>query len=126
MIDGLLLESVEGLESFPIHEGALWELLQSEKEQVCREICAAGPIIYGNGYTANERSPADECSEEIGWRNRDHLENRLRDLLDAQDRLADGCYGRCEQCGKAIDGRRLAADPVTILCLACQKVTNLI
>ncbi len=122
MSDGLFLESVEGLESAPIREGALWELLQSEKEQLCRELCAAGSIAYGNGYSADEREPADDCAEVIGWRRRDQLESRLRELLDAQDRLVDGCYGRCEECGRAIDERRLAADPATTLCFACQIV----
>ena len=48
------------------------------------------------------------------------LEERLRALNDAQDRLMDGGYGRCLECGEQINAKRLAADPALSLCLDCQ------
>lgn len=123
MSDGLLLESIEGLDSPPA-AGAMWELLQGEKEQVCREICSAGPVIHVNGYVLNERDACGEFTEEIDLRHRAQLENRLRKLLDAQDRLTDGLYGRCEECGEPIQEQRLAVDPATTLCVACQTANQ--
>jgi len=40
---------------------------------------------------------------------------------DALDRLMDGGYGRCTDCGEEIDGKRLVADPAASLCIACQR-----
>ena len=52
MDDWALLESVEGLEEAPgmARAGVLWELLQGEKEDVCREISAAGTLVHVNGF----------------------------------------------------------------------------
>jgi RNA polymerase-binding transcription factor DksA len=100
MDDWGLLASVEGLEEPPalVRDGALWELLQGEKEQVCREISGAGTLAHVNGYATNERDPSDEYIEEIDWRHRAQLEHRLRDIIDAQDRLNEGSFGLCAEC----------------------------
>lgn len=126
MDDWALLESVEGLEEAPgmARAGVLWELLQGEKEDVCREISAAGTLAHGNGFGANERDPSDEYTEEIDWRRRDQLEHRLRDIIDAQDRLNDGAYGFCAECGNEIEAKRLMADPTVTFCVSCQKSTE--
>ncbi len=34
-------------------------------------------------------------------------------------RLAEGSYGRCEGCGQPIGAARLAARPVTTVCIDC-------
>jgi DnaK suppressor protein len=123
MDDWALLESIEGLEEWPAlaPSGALWELLQGEKEQVCCEISGAGTLVHGNGHAANEREPSDEYIEEIDWRHRDQLEHRLRDVIDAQDRLSEGSYGLCAECGSEIEPNRLIADPAASFCLSCQQ-----
>jgi DnaK suppressor protein len=123
MNDWDLLQSVEGLEqtSSSARYGALWGLLQGEKEQVCGEISSAGSLIHENGFGANERDPSDEYTQAIGWRHRDQLEQRLRDIIDAQDRLSEGSYGRCAECGNEIDPKRLVADPAATLCLSCRQ-----
>jgi len=121
MSDGALLESVEGLEgSSSAQPGALWELLQGEKERVCGEISGAGSLAHGNGFAANERDPSDEYIEVIDWRHRDELEHQLRDIIDAQDRLIGGSYGQCAECGREIGVKRLVADPAARLCVSCQ------
>lgn|SRR5574341_640446 len=126
MSDWAWLESVEGLEETPVsaRAGALWELLQGEKEVVCREIAAAGSLVHSNGFAANERDPSAEYTEEIDWRHRHQLEQRLREIIDAQDRLTGGSYGRCAGCGKAIEGRRLSANPAATFCLSCQQIAE--
>jgi RNA polymerase-binding transcription factor DksA len=123
MDDWALLESVEGLGEWPAlaRSGALWELLQGEREQVCREISGAGTLVHINGYATNERDLSDEYIEAIDWRHRDQLEQRLRDVIDAQDRLSEGSYGRCAECGTEIEPDRLIADPAASFCLSCQQ-----
>ena len=103
MSDWALLQSVEGLEgSSTARPGALWEVLQGEKERVCSEISKAGSLGHGNGLAANERDPSNEYIEVIDWRHRDELEHQLRDIIDAQDRLMNGSYGHCAECGSEI------------------------
>lgn len=127
MDDGIFLQSIEGLGDSPFvsSEGAVWELLQGEKEEVCREILAAGSLVHTNSTAVNERDLSEECTEEIDWRHRDLLEGRLRDIIDAQDRLADGRYGRCAECGGQIGVRRLTADPAASLCISCKDSTEI-
>ncbi len=46
---------------------------------------------------------------------RDHLARIDAAML----RLAEGSYGTCERCGHPISTARLAARPVTTLCITC-------
>jgi hypothetical protein len=48
----------------------------------------------------------------------DQLETALRAVDRALARLDDGSYGRCEDCGAAIDDARLAVDPTAARCAA--------
>jgi RNA polymerase-binding transcription factor DksA len=118
-----LFESVEGLEETAPSTcfGALWELLQGEKEAACRELLAAGPLIHSDLPPLNERDFSEECSDTIEWRHREELERRLRDIIDAQDRLVDGLYGQCADCGIPIESMRLKADPTATLCVVCKN-----
>lgn len=40
----------------------------------------------------------------------------------ALQRIADGSYGECVECGEAIAARRLENDPAVALCIACARV----
>ena len=61
---------------------------------------------------------------DIEWLHRMQLEARLRDIIDAQDRLLDGTYGKCVECGEQITVGRLTADPAASLCLYCRKLVE--
>jgi RNA polymerase-binding protein DksA len=43
----------------------------------------------------------------------------LAQIDAATARLAEGSYGRCESCGQPIGTARLAARPVTTMCIDC-------
>jgi DnaK suppressor protein len=49
-----------------------------------------------------------------------HIE-RLREVEDALDRLEEGTYGLCEDCGAAIKLERLKILPFTTCCVGCQE-----
>jgi RNA polymerase-binding transcription factor DksA len=123
IMDGLLLQTVEGLGDAPlVRTGCeIWEWLQGEKEEVARDILSEGPLCHTAVSGVQEAEAAGESGREIEWRHREQLEARLRDLNDAQDRLMDGAYGRCTDCGAEIDSGRLAADPASALCMNCQR-----
>ncbi|MFI8979383.1 TraR/DksA family transcriptional regulator [Ectopseudomonas khazarica] len=48
-------------------------------------------------------------------------EQGLVRVRQAQQRLAEGCYGECLCCGEPIDAARLAAMPVAEYCLHCAE-----
>lgn len=123
MMEGVLLESLAGLGElpFPPVAGEWWELLQAEKEDIAREIISDGPLRH-DAASVNEVEPWDDLTEEMQRRRRDRLELRLRELNDAQDRLIDGGYGVCDDCGELIGDMRLRANPAASLCVACQRL----
>jgi DnaK suppressor protein len=49
-----------------------------------------------------------------------HIE-RLREVEDALDRLEEGTYGVCEDCGAPINLGRLKVLPFTTCCVQCQE-----
>lgn len=49
-----------------------------------------------------------------------HAAQELRQVAAAMRRLDEGSYGFCQECGEAIDERRLHALPATPFCTACQ------
>jgi DnaK suppressor protein len=123
MIDGLLLQSVEGLEDGPTvrTSSEIWGWLQGEKEALTDDILGEGPLCQTAVGGLQEAEASEENWREIEWRHRGQLEARLRELNDAQDRLLEGAYGRCADCGAVIDSRRLGAVPEATLCILCQR-----
>ena len=121
-MDGMLLQTVEGLSDSPFvtTPGETWELLQAEKEELARDLLAEGPLRR-DSVPVNEIEASEDSPQTIGWHYRGQLEDRLRAVNDAQDRLLDGGYGFCRECGEPIGHKRLLADPAASLCLACQR-----
>ena len=121
-MDGMLLQTVEGLSDSPFltTPGQTWELLQAEKEELARGLLAEGPLRR-ESVAVNEIEASEDLSQTIEWRHRGQLEDRLRAVNDAQDRLLDGGYGFCLECLEPIGRKRLLADPAAALCLACQR-----
>jgi RNA polymerase-binding transcription factor DksA len=111
-----LTETVETVSDPPLVSlsGEIWQRLQDEKLEVSESLLHDGRL-----FTA-----ASDEAEEIEWRHHERLENRLRQLADAQDRLMEGRYGRCVDCGEFITARRLAADPAAALCYGCQSASD--
>ena len=51
-----------------------------------------------------------------------HAAAELAQVVAALRRVDDGSYGECQDCGEAIDERRLRALPATPFCTACQAL----
>ncbi|MBI1735663.1 MAG: TraR/DksA family transcriptional regulator [Candidatus Rokubacteria bacterium] len=75
-----------------------------------------------------DNSPfADEVDEiqanerrEIGFATRELLVERVNRLVAALDRLNEGEYGQCIECGEAIAPARLRVMPEVATCVRCQ------
>lgn len=122
--DAILLQSIEGLGDPPsvARSGEIWQLLQDEKLEVSQSLLDVGAMSrQGLG---SDLEVSAEVAQELEWRHRQRLESRLRQLSEAQDRLLEGHYGRCTDCGEEITARRLAADPAAGLCYPCQSATD--
>jgi phage/conjugal plasmid C-4 type zinc finger TraR family protein len=48
--------------------------------------------------------------------------NELRALDAARERMAEGSYGVCADCGSEIEFARLKATPTALRCLRCQTL----
>ena len=62
-------------------------------------------------YSANDRAIALQ----------DKAENTLEKIKHALQRIRDGTYGECVQCGRRVGGERLKALPYVELCIECQR-----
>jgi RNA polymerase-binding transcription factor DksA len=47
------------------------------------------------------------------------LETRIKDINLALEKLERGKYGKCENCGRKIDGKRLEIHPAARTCMKC-------
>ena len=66
-----------------------------------------------DGIQANE-------SREVGLATRELLMKRVNRLSAALDRMSEGAYGTCVECGEAISAARLRATPEVQACVRCQ------
>ena len=80
----------------------------------------------GDSTDSNElfADPADRASAEsdraFTLRIRDRERRLIRKIQAAIQRLDEGTYGICEDCGEDISIPRLKARPVTKLCINCK------
>ena len=121
-----LLESVEGLGDPPVvaRSGEIWHQLQNEKTEVAQSLLDDGVLVHDQVNAGPDADPSDEICNELEWLHRSQLESRLREIGEAQDRLIEGVYGRCVDCGEQVDLRRLVADPAIARCFACQSMID--
>lgn len=68
--------------------------------------------------------PTDRATQEsdrtFELRIRDRERKLVNKIKEALERLDDGTFGICEECGEEIGEARLKARPVTTLCINCK------
>lgn len=74
-------------------------------------------VGYGN-HMADDGTEAFEQTVDVGFRRRVSLS--LDRVNYALQKLKNGTYGICEDCGGRIDRARLEALPQAVYCLECQ------
>jgi RNA polymerase-binding transcription factor len=62
-----------------------------------------------------------DIAEELDLSLLEMRNKNLKAIKDALQRLAEGTYGICEECGSEIPEKRLRAMPFTSYCLSCQE-----
>ena len=85
----------------------------------------AGKTVEDMDDDENFPDPTDRASMESNRNSVLRIRDRERKLIfkiqEALQRLDDGAYGICEQCGEEIGIERLKARPVTTLCISCKS-----
>ena len=77
-----------------------------------------GPISSGDGDDVD--GIQESVRREIGFATRELLVERAHRLQAALDRLREGEYGTCVECGETITPARLRALPEVQTCVRCQ------
>ena len=104
------------------------ELLAAERAGALRRVAALEREFAALAEAASAGGTDDEHDPEGATLafERQHtaaLLERARDQLAAIDaaleRVRDGRYGRCDQCGQPIGSDRLAARPAALTCIRC-------
>jgi DnaK suppressor protein len=65
-----------------------------------------------------ELSVADTLAD-MNLQRLDQRNRELRALESALERMSEGTYGECEECGDQIDPRRLEVQPISRMCIRC-------
>lgn len=96
-------------------------LLNQKKELLQETVRAVQEMNEPNDTFAD---PTDRASWESESTRDLRIRDRERKLLEKIDqalqRIVDGTYGECEECGDMISVGRLRARPVTTLCIQCK------
>jgi DnaK suppressor protein len=83
---------------------------------------SANPMLHAAEDPYDSADWADKIHEEWIFLKRNSADTELlRDLDDALERLDDGGYGTCEDCGVTISQKRLEAIPWALYCVTCQE-----
>jgi RNA polymerase-binding protein DksA len=91
-----------------IHE----ELLTSDNEQYVK--------LAEQVHDSGDESIADLLSD-VDIILVDRMIKELRLIESALERIAEGGYGICQECGTEIEHARLDAEPEALRCLPCQE-----
>lgn len=101
--------------------------LEKERTELEAELKRLGSTHTGPDAAFVERgSDEDSNAQEVTEFQEDlsleaSLETTLGEIKAALQRMDDGVYGVCEECGKPIDENRLKALPRATRCLACEQ-----
>jgi hypothetical protein len=87
--------------------------LLSERQEIWDTLIELRPVSR-----VQELSGSPEALRAVAWR-RELLEDRLRKIDEALDRLMTGSYGSCATCGRWIQDTKLEIDPAAAYCIDC-------
>ena len=83
---------------------------------------AAGNAQPDDGIQDLADKAASAYSKELNFSLSDGERNLLMQIDEAFNRMKDGSYGTCTNCGATIGEKRLTAVPWTPFCIDCQEL----
>ena len=97
----------------------LARIAQQRGGQVSRVDMAAAHDVRASDARAQATT---EINEEFAMN--EHETAELAAIDAALDRIAQGLYGQCQDCGATIPEARLAAYPMALRCVGCQTAAE--
>jgi DnaK suppressor protein len=101
------------------------QLLLSWKEELQQNAESTIDNMASDEQKTTYPDPTDralmESNRSFTLRIRDRERKLISKIDEALERLEDGTFGICENCGDTIGEKRLEARPVTTLCINCKK-----
>ncbi|MBI9079913.1 MAG: RNA polymerase-binding protein DksA [Pseudodesulfovibrio sp.] len=96
-------------------KGLLDDILRKSEETI-EDMTESGEVYA---------DPADRATAEsdraFTLRLRDRERKLIKKIQKAVDRIEDGKFGTCQECGNEISVQRLKARPMTTLCIGCKS-----
>ena len=94
-----------------------------------REVIGAIAVNTLSGCDSKESDQESDYASadqirDIEYNHREGLSRRLHQLDTALERITEGIYGLCAECGNRIVEKRLANDPAVSFCVGCQAVSE--
>ena len=100
------------------------EQLKQKQAEILEEV--GRTLSEMTDQTTNIPDPNDRATIESGRSFELRIRDRERKLLgkieEALNRIDEGSFGICEDCGEEIGLKRLEARPVTTLCIDCKTL----
>lgn len=102
------------------------DLFRTKLEEMSKELLseAEKTIHEMTDHSDNYPDPTDRATAEsdrsFELRIRDRERKLLAKIKAAIERIDEGTYGICDECGDDISTKRLEARPVTTLCIECK------
>ena len=97
-------------------------LLTEKREALTSHVANAADIVLDPDDLPDEMdSASSENDLAFAGRLRERERGLLNKIAQALEKIEDGVYGECEECGEDIATGRLEARPVADLCIDCKS-----
>ncbi len=110
----------------PMNQRELNNFRNLLNEKMDELLAEADRTVDGMNEKENFPDPTDRASLESNrnftLRIRDRERKLIGKIKEALERIDDGSYGKCEECGEKISIERLKVRPVTTLCIDCKSL----
>lgn len=105
--------------------GGIFKKLEAEERHIRQVLADNSEDLEDLRSDWQERDdPAERNIRYVEWGQYSSLQDALAGVLDAKQKVIDGKYGLCEDCGNKISPKRLAAVISARRCLECQKIAD--
>lgn len=102
-------------------------MLLRRRDSLARSIKGDMKLLFEyHGETSGDvlDAAADTVQDEMNSRLLEVESDELRAIDAAIDRIKDGSYGTCQDCGKPIPLKRLQAVPYVVDCVGCRRLAE--
>lgn len=108
--------------NFTANKRSIFEKLEREEGRLRRVLLADREDFEELQSDWQERdSPAERNLREVEWYQYSQLQEELSEIERARQRVLEGIYGICEDCGEKISAKRLSNMLTARRCIKCQE-----